>query len=37
MGEYDALTSDFLQLNPGFFGAFVIEEEGNPNVVARKF
>jgi hypothetical protein len=37
MGEYDALTSDFLQLNPGFFGAFMIEEDGNPNIVARKF
>jgi hypothetical protein len=37
IGQYDALTSDFLQLNPGFFGAFVIEEEGNPNIVARKF
>lgn len=37
MGEYDTLTTDFLLLNPGFFGAFVIEEEGNPNIVARKF
>ena len=37
IGEYDTLTSDFLLLNPGFFGAFVIEEEGNPNIVARKF
>ena len=37
LGEYDALTSDFLLQNSGFFGAFVIEEDGNPNIVGRKF
>ncbi len=37
IGEYDTLTSDFLLLNPGFFGPFVIEEDGDPSIVAREF
>ena len=36
-GEYDSLTSDFLLVNPGFFGAFQIQADGNPNVVAKQF
>lgn len=37
ISEYDALTTDFLRRDDGFFGAFVIEISGNQNVVATKF
>jgi hypothetical protein len=37
IGAYDALTSDFLRHDDGFFGAFVVEINGNQNVVATKF
>jgi hypothetical protein len=37
ISEYDALTSDFLRHNDGFFGAFIIEINSNQNVVATKF
>src|SRR6202158_3156068 len=37
ISEYDALTSDFLRHNDGFFGAFIVEISGNQNVVATKF
>ena len=37
IGDYDALTSDALGINAGFFGAFEIENGGNPDVYARKF
>ena len=36
-GEYDSLTSDFLLINSGFFGAFQIQTDGNPNVIAKQF
>jgi hypothetical protein len=37
MGDYDALTSDFLLQNDGFFGTFEIITNGNPDVFAKKF
>jgi hypothetical protein len=37
IGDYDALTSDFLLGNDGFFGSFEIQSAGNPDVYARKF
>jgi len=37
MGDYDALTSDFLLQNDGFYGTFEIITNGNPDVFARKF
>jgi hypothetical protein len=37
MGDYDALTSDFLLQNGGFFGTFQIQDNGNPDVVGTKF
>jgi hypothetical protein len=37
VGEYDALTSEFLLHGDGFFGAFEIEMTGNPDIVATKF
>jgi hypothetical protein len=37
VGEYDALTSEFLLQGDGFFGAFEIEMSGNPDIVATKF
>jgi hypothetical protein len=37
IGQYDALTSDFLLQGAGFFGAFEVEIGGNPNIVAKKF
>jgi hypothetical protein len=37
IGDYDALTSDFLQAIPGFFGAFEILTTGNPDVYAKGF
>jgi hypothetical protein len=37
IGDYDALSSDTLQLNPGFFGTFEIQDNGNPDVVGKKF
>jgi len=36
IGDYDALTSDFLLQNGGFFGAFEVQTKGNPDVVAAK-
>jgi hypothetical protein len=35
--DYDTVTSDFLQINDGFFGAFVLQVDGNQNIVAKKF
>lgn len=37
MGSYDALTTDFLLLNTGFFASFQIQEDGNGNILAKKF
>jgi hypothetical protein len=37
IGDYDALTSDFLLGSDGFFGTFEIQTNGNPDVFARKF
>lgn len=37
IGEYDAVTSDFLLHTDGFFAAFEVEIGGNPNIVAKKF
>jgi hypothetical protein len=37
ISEYDAVTSDFLMHEDGFFGAFIVEISGNQNVVAAKF
>jgi hypothetical protein len=36
IGDYDALTSDFLLQHGGFFGAFEVQTRGNPDVVAAK-
>jgi len=33
IGDYDALTSDFLLQHSGFFGAFEVQTDGNPDVV----
>jgi hypothetical protein len=36
MGDYDQLTSDFLNTNPGFIGAFESQGvRGNPDAVAH--
>lgn len=35
--DYDTVTSDFLLTNPGFFGAFQLQVNGNPDIVATKF
>jgi hypothetical protein len=37
MGDYDAMTSDFLLQNSGFFGTFQVQDNGNPDVVGTKF
>jgi hypothetical protein len=37
IGDYDALTSDFLLGSDGFFGTFEIQTNGNPDVFAKKF
>lgn len=37
IGDYDALTSDFLLGSSGFFGTFEIQINGNPDVFAKKF
>lgn len=37
IGDYDALTSDFLLRQDGFFGTFEIQTNGNPDVIAKKF
>jgi hypothetical protein len=37
IGDYDALASDFLLQSGGFFGSFEIQNDGNPDVVAKKF
>ena len=37
IGDYDALTSDGLGINGGFVGAFEIENQGNPDVFAKRF
>jgi hypothetical protein len=34
IGDYDALTSDFLQQQGGFYGSFEVQINGNPDVVA---
>ena len=36
IGDYDALTSDFLLQHGGFFGAFEVQTNGNPDVVAAR-
>jgi len=37
MGDYDVLTSDFLNQNSGFIGSFQVQNNnrGNPDVVAH--
>ena len=36
MGDYDQMTSDFMNLNSGFIGAFEIQGvRGNPDVSAH--
>jgi hypothetical protein len=37
MGDYDALTSDTLGTNGGFLGAYEVENQGNPDVFAKRF
>jgi hypothetical protein len=37
MGDYDALASDFMLSNDGFFSTFEIQNNGNPDVVGKKF
>jgi hypothetical protein len=37
LGDYDALTSDFLGTSEGFFGSFEILYNGNPDAFAKKF
>jgi hypothetical protein len=37
IGDYDALTSDFLLQSSGFFGTFEIQDNGNPDVVGKRF
>jgi hypothetical protein len=36
IGDYDALTSDFLLQHGGFFGTFEVQTNGNPDVVAAR-
>jgi hypothetical protein len=36
IGDYDALTSDFLLQKSGFFGAFEVQTGGNPDVVTNR-
>jgi hypothetical protein len=36
IGDYDALSSDFLLSHGGFFGAFEVQTNGNPDVVAAR-
>jgi hypothetical protein len=37
IGDYDALTSDALGVNSGFVGAFEVQNQGNPDVFAKRF
>jgi hypothetical protein len=37
IGDYDALSSDFLLQSPGFFGTFEVQNNGNPDVLGKKF
>jgi hypothetical protein len=37
MGDYDALTTDSTRANPGFFGAFQIQNGINPDVFGNRF
>jgi hypothetical protein len=37
IGDYDAITGDFLLGSDGFFGTFEIQINGNPDVFAKKF
>lgn len=37
ISEYDTVTSDFTHHSVGFFGAFIVEVNGNQNIVATKF
>ena len=37
MGLYDTVTTDFFLLNSGFFASFQIQEDGNANILAKKF
>jgi hypothetical protein len=37
IGDYDALTSDFLLGDDGFFGTFEIQTNGNADVFGKKF
>ncbi len=36
IGDYDALTNDFLLQHSGFFGAFEVQTNRNPDVVAAR-
>jgi hypothetical protein len=36
IGDYDAVSSDFLLQGPGFFSTFEVQTNGNPDVVAAK-
>jgi hypothetical protein len=37
IGDYDAVSSDFLQTQSGFFGSFEVQTDGNPDVVGSRF
>lgn len=37
IGDYDALSSDFLLQNAGFFSSFEVQNNGNPDVVGASF
>jgi hypothetical protein len=37
MGLYDTVTTDFFLLSSGFFASFQIQEDGNANILAKKF
>jgi hypothetical protein len=37
IGDYDAISSDFLLQNPGFFSSFEVQTNGNPDVVGARF
>jgi hypothetical protein len=37
IGDYDAVSSDYLLQNSGFFSSFEVQTNGNPDVVGAKF
>jgi hypothetical protein len=37
IGDYDAVSSDFLLQNQGFFSSFEVQTNGNPDVVGARF